>query len=259
MGLTKSLTKHIIKPVGFRQVFYFRKRFIMKKKITLYSEFVYAFAILILSFSVAMVSAADLGLSMIVAPAYILSQKLGFLTFGQSEYVVQAILFIIFCILVKKIKPIYFASFLNCVVYGAALDIWRTVVPVFNPEITPPGSMAMPIRIAFFISSALITAFSIALFFRVYLYPQVYDFFVKGITEHFKIDQTKFKTGFDMSCLAVSVIMTLVFFKGFVGIGVGTIILALVNGSLIGACGKIIDKVFDIKPLFPKLAKKFEI
>ena len=259
MGLTKSLTKHIIKPVGFRQVFYLRKRFIMKKKITLYSEFVYAFAILILSFSVAMVSAADLGLSMIVAPAYILSQKLGFLTFGQSEYVVQAILFIIFCILVKKIKPIYFASFLNCVVYGAALDIWRTVVPVFNPEITPPGSMAMPIRIAFFISSALITAFSIALFFRVYLYPQVYDFFVKGITEHFKIDQTKFKTGFDMSCLAVSVIMTLVFFKGFVGIGVGTIILALVNGSLIGACGKIIDRFFVIKPLSPKLAKKFEI
>ena len=259
MGLTKSLTKHIIKPVGFRQVFYFRKRFIMKKKITFYSEFAYIIAILILSFSVAMVSAADLGVSMIVAPAYILSQKVSFLTFGQSEYVIQAMLFILFCILMKKVKLIYFASFLNCVVYGAALDMWRAVVPVFNPEITAPGSMSMPIRIAFFVVGSLITAFSIALFFRVYLYPQVYDFFVKGITEHFKINQTKFKTGFDMSCLAVSVIMTLVFFKGFVGIGFGTIILAVVNGSLIGACGKILDKVFVIKPLSPKLAKKFEI
>ena len=231
----------------------------MKKKITLYSEFVYAFAILILSFSVAMVSAADLGLSMIVAPAYILSQKLGFLTFGQSEYVIQAILFIIFCILLKRIKLVYFASFLNCIIYGAVLDMWRVVIPMFNPEITEPGSMNMPLRITFFVASALITAFSIALFFRVYLYPQVYDFFVKGITEHFKINQTKFKTGFDMSCLAVSIIMTLVFFKSFVGIGVGTIILAVVNGSLIGACGKIIDKFFEIKPLFPKFAKKFEL
>ena len=231
----------------------------MKKKITIYSELAYIFAILVLSFSVAMVSAADLGMSMIVAPAYILSQKVSFLTFGQSEYVLQAILFIIFCILMKKVKLIYFTSFLNCVVYGAVLDMWRVIIPTFNPEITAPGSMSMPIRIAFFVGSSLITAFSIALFFRIYLYPQVYDFFVKGITEHFKINQTKFKTGFDMTCLAISVIMTLVFFKSFVGIGVGTIILALVNGSLIGACGKIIDKFFEIKPLFPKLAKKFEI
>ena len=231
----------------------------MKKKITLYSEFVYVFAILILSFSVAMVSAADLGMSMIVAPAYILSQKLGFLTFGQSEYVIQALLFIIFCILMKKVKLVYFTSFLNCVIYGAVLDLWRIVIPIFNPDITTPGSMAIPIRVTFFVVSGLITAFSIALFFRVYLYPQVYDFFVKGITEHFKLNQTKFKTVFDLSCLAVSVIMTLVFFKGFVGIGVGTLILALVNGSLIGSFGKIIDKYFEIKPLFPDFAKKFEI
>ena len=231
----------------------------MKKKITFFSEFAYVFAILILSFSVAMVSAADLGMSMIVAPAYILSQKVNFLTFGQSEYVIQALLFIIFCILMKKVKLIYFTSFLNCIIYGAVLDMWRVIIPMFNPEITTPGSMSMPIRIAFFVVGALITAFSIALFFRVYLYPQVYDFFVKGITEHFKINQTKFKTAFDLSCLAVSVIMTLVFFKAFVGIGIGTIILAVVNGSLIGACGKIIDKIFDIKPMFPNFAKKFDI
>ena len=69
----------------------------MKKKLTIHSELVYVLSIIILSFSVAMVSAADFGLSMIVSPAYILSQKLEFLTFGQSEYVVQAFMFIIFC------------------------------------------------------------------------------------------------------------------------------------------------------------------
>lgn len=237
----------------------FEKRLIMKKKITLYSEPVYAFAIIILAFSVAMVSAADLGISMIVAPAYILSQKLQFLTFGQSEYVIQAILFILFCILLKRVKLVYFSSFLNCIIYGAVLDFWRVVIPVFNPSITPPGSMNMPIRIAFFIASALITAFSIALFFKVYLYPQVYDFFVKGISEHFKLNRTKFKTAFDLSCLAVSVVMTLIFFKDFVGIGIGTLLLALVNGSLIGMFGKLIDRFFEIKPLFPSFAKKFEI
>ncbi len=259
MGLTKNLIKHIIKTAGFPAVFLFRKRLIMKKKITLYSEIAYIIAILILSFSVAMVSAADLGMSMIVAPAYILSQKVEFLTFGQSEYVIQAILFIVFCVLMKKVKLVYFTSFLNCIVYGAVLDMWRKIIPVFNPAVTEPGSMSMPVRIIFFVVSSLITAIAIAMFFRIYLYPQVYDFFVKGITEHFKIDQTKFKTGFDLSCLTLSVIMTLVLFKSFVGIGIGTIILALVNGSIIGAFGKLIDKFFEIKPLFPKFAEKFEL
>ncbi|MBR2338785.1 MAG: hypothetical protein IKA63_04890, partial [Clostridia bacterium] len=59
------------------------------KKITLPDEIVYLAATVLLALSVAMLTAADFGISMIVAPAYILSQKLGFLTFGQSEYVIQ--------------------------------------------------------------------------------------------------------------------------------------------------------------------------
>lgn len=258
-GIDKNLNKTYNKTCWFSAGFLFEKRWIMKKKITLYSEFVYAFAILILSFSVAMVSAADLGLSMIVAPAYILSQKVGFLTFGQSEYVIQAILFIVFCVLMKKVKLVYFSSFLTCLIYGAVLDLWRIIIPIFNPSITEPGSMSMPLRIVFFVTSIVITAFAIALFFKIYLYPQVYDFFVKGVTEHFKIDRTKFKTAFDLTCLAVSTVMTLAFFGKFVGIGIGTLLTALVNGSLIGGFGKLIDNLFDIKPLFPNIAKKFDI
>lgn len=231
----------------------------MKKKVTLHSELVYIISILILSFSVAMVSAADFGLSMIVSPAYILSQKLGFLTFGQSEYVIQAILFIVFCILIKKVKIIYFSSFLTCLIYGAVLDLWRVIIPMFNPEITEPGSMGMPLRILFFIGGTLVTSLAIAMCFRTYLYPQVYDFFVKGVAEKFNLDRTKFKIGFDISFLTISLIMTLVFFKGFVGIGVGTLVTTLVNGFLIGNFGKIFDKFFEVKPLFPKFAKKFDI
>lgn len=231
----------------------------MKKKITLHSELIYILSILILSFSVAMVSAADFGLSMIVSPAYILSQKLGFLTFGQSEYVIQAILFIVFCVLIKKVKLIYFTSFATCLIYGAVLDLWRAVIPMFNPTVTIPGSMSMPIRITFFVVGTLLAAIAIAMCFRTYIYPQVYDFFVKGISEYFKVDRTKFKIAFDMTFLALSCVMTLVFFRRFVGIGAGTIITTLVNGFLIGNFGKLLDSFVEIKPLFPHLAEKFDI
>lgn len=236
-----------------------KKNLTEKKKIKLYSEPLYFFAIILIAFAVAMVSAANFGVSMIVAPAYILSLKFSFLTFGQAEYVLQSIMFVVFCILMKKVKAVYFSSFLCCIIYGAVLDLWRMIIPAFNPEITPPGSMGMPVRIFFFVCGMLLTAFAVALFFNTYLYPQVYDFFVKGISGRFNIKLSKFKTCYDFGSLTVAVIMTLIFFGKFNGVGVGTIIMTALNGTIIGFFSKFIENHFDIVPVFGKLEKKFEI
>lgn len=229
------------------------------KKITIHSEFVFIIAIIMLSFSVAMITAADFGVSMIVAPAYILSQKLGFLSFGQSEYVIQGILFILFFILMKPFKPLYFSSFLTGIMYGTVLDIWRKIIPQFNPAVTAPGSMQLTYRIIYLSFGMVITSFSISLFFRTYFYPQVYDFFVKGISKKYNLNRNKFKIIFDVSFLTISCIMTLCLFHKFVGIGIGTIIMTSLNGLLIGLSGKIIDKYFNIVPYFKTLSQKFEI
>ena len=139
------------------------------KKLTVHSESLYILSILLLSLAVAILSAADFGVSMIVAPAYILSEATGFLSFGQAEYVIQAVLFIVFCIVVKKFKWIYLSSFLTCIIYGAVLDLWR-LIPFFNPAITAPGSMDLWLRIVMFIVGELLTAFSIALSFKSYFF-----------------------------------------------------------------------------------------
>lgn len=55
------------------------------KKLSLSGEAVYLIAICLLSLAVAMISAANFGLSMIVAPAYLVSVKTGELTFGQAN------------------------------------------------------------------------------------------------------------------------------------------------------------------------------
>ena len=229
------------------------------KKITFYSELVYVLALIILSLAVSMISATDFGLSMIVSPAYILSLKFTFLTFGQAEYVVQGILFVAFCILMKKIRPIYFVSFGTGFIYGLMLDAWRLIIPHFNPEITPPGSLPMAIRVVYFILGMCLTAVSIAMCFRTYLYPQIYDLFVKGVSEKFSLDIGKFKIAYDFAFLVVSVVMSLVLFRGFEGIGVGTLILAVCNGVFINTAGKLMDKIFEYKPLFKKFSTYFEI
>ena len=229
------------------------------KKIRLHCETIYFIAILMLSFSVAMITTASFGVSMLVAPAYNLSQKVTFLTLGQCEYIIQGLLFFVLCIIMKKVKIIYFSSFLTCILYGALLDLWRVIIPVFNPAITPQGSMSMPIRIIFFAIGMLLTALSVALFYRTYLYPQVYDFFVKSISAKFGIDRTKLKRIFDAGCLLVACTMTLIFFQRFIGVGIVTLIMTIFNGILIGFVGRQLDEHFEFTPYFKKLAGYFEL
>lgn len=231
----------------------------MGKKIKISSEGAFLAATLLLSFGVAMMSAANLGLSMVVSPAYILSQKLGFLTFGQSEYVLQALMFTLFCILMGRIKAIYFASFGACLIYGAVLDLWRWMIPAFNPNITTPGAFPLWVRIAFFAVGMVISSLAIALYFKTYLYPQVYEMFVKYVAERFSIDRTKFKRCFDGAMFLLALVMTLCFFQKLVGIGIGTIILTLFNGIQIGWFDRKLDEWCDFVPTFPRLAAIFAI
>ncbi|MCI9169135.1 MAG: hypothetical protein HFH01_13385, partial [Dorea sp.] len=94
------------------------------KKIRMSNELIYGLAVVVLSFATAMLAAADLGMSMVVAPAYIVSLKMELLTFGQAEYIVQGMLFVVFCILMKRVRVLYFFAFVSGLVYGAVLDFW---------------------------------------------------------------------------------------------------------------------------------------
>lgn len=227
------------------------------KKITVHKEIIYFISTLLLAISVSMETAADFGVSMIVAPAYIFSLKFDFLTFGQSEYVIQAIMFIAFCIIMKKIKITYFVSFLTCIIYGAVLDFFRSMIPALNPEITPPGSMEMPLRILYLVLGMILTAIAIVLACRTYISAQVYDYFAFGVSSKFKIELSKFKTVYDFSFLVTAFLMSMIFFGEIRGIGIGTLVITTFDGILIGFAQKLFDKYCITKTLFSKLEEKF--
>ena len=115
------------------------------------------------------------------------------------------------------------------------------------------------LRIVLFVLGMTMSSLAIAMFFHVYLYPQVYDFFVKAVSERFKLNRAKFKMCFDVSLFIISVVMSLLLFKGFVGIGIGTVIMTALNGLIIGFFDKLIEKYFTVIPALPKFARHFEI
>lgn len=229
------------------------------KKIKIYSEAAYLPAIIIMAISVSMTAAADFGVSMIVAPAYILSLKVPFLTFGQSEYVIQALLFIAFCVAMKRFKFIYLTSFMTGIIYGAVLDLCRYLIPALNPTVTPPGSMALYLRILYLAGGMILTSLAVSLFFKIYIYPEIYDLFVKGVSEKYHISTTKFKLIFDASSLALSLAMSFVLFGRLNGIGIGTVVMTCLNGFIIGFFGKVLDRFFVFEPAFKKFSSLFDL
>lgn len=230
----------------------------LSKKICISSELAYILAIILLALAVAILTSANFGISMIVAPAYLLSLKIGAITFGQAEYIIQAGVFIVLCLVLKKFRPIYLMSFVTCLIYGAVLDLWR-LIPCFNTTVTEPGSMALQFRIPMFIIGVLLTSFSVALFFKTYLYPQVYDFFVKAVSLKYGIKVSVFKTCVDLTLLIMSTIMTLCFFGKFVGLNWGTLVMATLNGTIIGFFSKQLDRFFEFRPIFKKFSSYFEL
>ena len=103
----------------------------MKKK-TFYTELAYIIGLTLLALSAALMEKADFGLSMVVAPAYLLhlkiSQYLPFFTFGMAEYTFQAVVLVIMIIAIRKFKLSYLFSFVTAVLYGLILDFMIMLV-----------------------------------------------------------------------------------------------------------------------------------
>lgn len=84
-------------------------------------------------------------------------------------------------------------------------------------------------------------------------------FFVQEISKKYHITLKIFKTCFDCTFLILSFIMSLFLFHGIVGIGIGTIIVALFNGTFISFFKNFLDKHFICIPKFTKLEKYLKL
>ena len=238
------------------------------KKIKRSSELLWLFGIIFVALGVAICSKADLGVSMIAAPAFVVSEAIitlwsGF-SVGVTEYVLQGVLLIAMCAVVGRFNWRYLLAFAVAVIYGYTLNffLWLLGGVTFD---------AVWLRWVMLIVGDIITAFGVACFFRTYMPLQVYELFVAEVSSRFKLKLTKVKLFFDLSLLAVSVILALTLFGdattfdwttigqvSFHSIGLGTLVTTAINSPIIALMGKLIDKIFEPTPLFPKMAEALE-
>ncbi len=220
------------------------------KKRTFYTELAYLGGIVLLALGTAFMERADFGLSMVVAPAYLvylkLSQTLPFFTFGMAEYALQAVILLFMTLLLRKAKLAYLFSFISAVLYGLALDGAMALFSLL-PDAQTAG------RVLCYLVGMPVCAMGVSLFFHTYIPPEAYELFVKELASNLHADVHKCKTVYDcVSCL-VGIGMSFAFFGlwHFEGIKLGTVLCALVNGTLIGACTRLLERGWVFRDALP--------
>ncbi len=225
------------------------------------SELLWVFGIIFVAFGVVLCNKTGLGISMVAAPAFIISDRIPLLSAGVAEYLIQGIKLIILCIIVRKFNWRYLLTFCVSVIYGYTINLFVWLLD-------PVSFDSVGLRFAMLILGDIIVAFGVACFFRTYLPLQVCELFVAEIAAKFKFNINKVKFGYDYSMLAVSLILAFtlfgdagtfdwsaIFYSDFHNIGPGTVIATLLNAPLIAIMGKLIDKIFGTEPLFPTVYK----
>jgi uncharacterized membrane protein YczE len=224
-------------------------------KRTFYTELAYVFGLVFLTLGVALMEKPDFGVSMVVAPAYLLhlkiSQSWSFFTFGMAEYSLQAVLVLVMALAVRRFKLSYLFSFITAVIYGFLLDLCILLVSYIPME-------TIGLRIAYYTLGMVLCAIGISMFFHTYISPLVYELFVKEISTKANIEIHRFKTVYDICSCLTAVILSFCFFGlwTFRGVWWGTVICALINGTLIGLCSKFLESKFEFRDAF-KLRKYF--
>lgn len=219
------------------------------RKISKMGELAWLIGTTLCALGVAFCTKANFGLSMVAAPPYILhiaiSKFWSFFTHGTAEYLWQALLVVLLCVAVKKVRLRYFFAILSSMVAGVLIDFWRWVLGGGGEY----GEMWQ--RILAFVVGECLIALAVAFLFRTYCPMQAADLIVVEIARNYKLEISRVKLFNDLISLSLSVILSLTLTKSFVGVGIGTIIITFVNSPLIKLFGKLIDKIFDFSPAFP--------
>ena len=232
-------------------------------------ELLWLLGMIFVALGVSTCNKANLGVSMIAAPTFVISEALAkinsAISVGVTEYMLQGILLIILCLVLRKFKWQYTLSFIEAVIYGYVLNFFLWLLSGITVD-------AVWLRWVMLLSGDCFTAFGVACFFRTYMPLQLYELFVTELTKSFKLNISKTKWVFDITLLVISITLSIILFNDFKtfdwskiyyssfhNIGLGTLVTTLINSPLISLMGKLIDKFFGPAPKFEKFEKFIKV
>ena len=202
--------------------------------------------ILINSLGVVLMLYSGSGISAISSVPYAFSLVFPKISLGTWTYIFQGLLVLPLMIMRKKFVAPYLFSFLVGFAFSEMLDIhemWINALPT-----------ALEYRVVYFVISYLLICLGIALSNRCGLPIIPTDLFPRELTDITKIKYSRIKIGFDVTCLAITALMTCIILGHLDGLGIGTILAAFTMGKVIGMIGDQMDRHVRFESFMTKRA-----
>ena len=191
---------------------------------TLSKEMIFISALVLDSIAMTLLTMSDFGISTMSSLPWVLSVIFNKFSFGIVNFLVQSILLLILIAITKQPKITYIFSFMIGLLFGLLVDLFSEALKILPTE--------FGYRVIYFIVGWLLMALTASLFIRT-TYPLMpFDGFVADLSAFTNKPVKTVKTGVDISFIMITLIISYIKLNKIVGVGVGTICMALMTGSL---------------------------
>ncbi len=194
-------------------------------------------AVITNSFGVVLMLYSGSGISAISSVPFAFSEVLPRLSLGTWTYLFQGLLVASLMIMRHRFVIPYLGSFIVGFIFGELLDVHELWIGVL-----PTG---LGWRILYFTVSYVLITFGIVLSNRCHLPIIPTDLFPREVSQIARVGYPKVKVTFDVTCLALTAILTLAFLHHLDGLGIGTILAAFTMGKAVGLLGTQIDRKYE--------------
>ena len=215
----------------------------MEKRV-LRGEVILPITIVINALAVRLMIQAGGGISAISSVPYAISEAFPFLTLGTWTYLFQGTLVLSLMVLRRKFVPQYLLSFVVGFFFGITIDIHDLWVARL------PGGLGWSLLWFCLSYCCMCVGISVSNRCKTPIVPT--DLFPREVSFITGAPYSRVKTMFDLSCLATTILLTLLFLGHIEGLGIGTVVAACTVGKGVGLTGEWVDKRFEFVSSFGK-------
>lgn len=212
----------------------------MQTKKVFWGELAFLAGITILSMGITLMIKSDFGITPVASLPFVLSKIITLLSFGTWNYLLQIVSIIILVALTRNIKTGYYLSLFIVIGFGYMLDLFE-YLSVYLP-------VNLPLQVVYYILGFLGVAFGVGMLIKSCMPILPFDAFVRDISIHFDLSVKFVKTCFDLSCVVLAILFGMIFLGNIEGIGLGTLICALLTGKFVAIFTQRLDKRFYFQP-----------
>lgn len=212
----------------------------MQTKTVFWGELALLAGITILSMGITLMIKSDFGITPVASLPFVLSKIITLISFGTWNYLLQIATIILLVVLTRNIKTGYYLSLFIVIGFGYMLDLFE-YLSVYLP-------VNLPLQIVYYILGFLGVAFGVGMLIKSCMPILPFDAFVRDVSSHFDLSVKFVKTSFDLSCVVLAILFGIIFLGNIEGIGLGTLICALLTGKFVAIFCQRLDNRFYFQP-----------